>query len=86
VNVISPCITFYNTYKVIPPRLADVPAGHDVTDRVKAFELALQTEQVLLGKFYEFQRPTFEDGIAQIIRKAQAAGPPQLEELFASFS
>jgi 2-oxoglutarate ferredoxin oxidoreductase subunit beta len=85
-NVISPCITFYNTYKVIPPRLAEVPKDHDVTDRARAFALALKTEQVMLGIFYQAARPTFEDGVAQVIRKAQASSPPRLDEIFAEFA
>ena len=85
-NVISPCITFYNTYKVIPPRLAEVPKDHDVTDRAKAFELALQTDHVLLGVFYQVSLSTFEEGVAEVIRQAQAASPPRLDEIFAEFS
>ena len=85
-NVISPCITFYNTYKVIPPRLAEVPKDHDVTSRAKAFELALQTDHVALGVFYEERRPTFEEGVAETIKKAHAASPPRLDEIFAEFS
>jgi len=46
VNILSPCITFYNTYKVIPPRLAEVPKEHDVADQAKAFALALRTDHV----------------------------------------
>ncbi len=86
VNIISPCITFYNTYKVIPPKLAEVPKEHEVTNRVKAFELALQTDHVLLGVFYQVQQPTFEENVQQVIRKAQAASPPRLDEIFAEFS
>ena len=85
-NVISPCITFYNTYKVMPARLAEVPKDHDVTNQAKAFELALKTDHVMLGVFYQAQRPTFEDGSAEVIRKSQAASPPRLEEIFAEFS
>ena len=86
VNVISPCIVFNNTYKVIPPKLAEVPKDHDATNRAKAFELALITDKVLLGILYQVQQPTFEDGVAQIIKKAQAASPPRLEAIFAEFS
>jgi len=85
-NVISPCITFYNTYKVIPPRLAEVPKDHDVTNRAKAFALALETDRLALGVFYQAPRPTFEEGIAQVMQKAQAASPPRLDEIFAEFS
>ena len=48
-NVISPCITFYNTYKVIPARLAEIPAEHDVTNQAKAFELSLATDRLTLA-------------------------------------
>ncbi len=85
-NVISPCITFYNTYKVMPARLAEVPKDHDVTNRAKAFELALHTDHIALGLFYQETRPTFEDGVAEVIREAQAASPPRLEQIFAEFS
>ncbi len=85
-NVISPCITFYNTYKMIPPRLGEVPQDHDTSNQAKAFELALHTEQTLLGTFYECTtQPTYEDGIAEVVRKAQASGPPKLDEIFATF-
>ena len=86
VDVISPCITFYNTYKLIPARLAELPKDHDVTNQVKAFELALQTDHLDMGVFYEVLRPTFEDGLAETIKKAQAASPPRLDEIFAEFS
>ena len=86
VNIISPCITFYNTYKVIPPKLAEVPKDHEVTDRAKAFALALQDERIHLGIFYQVQEPTFEEGVAQITKTAQAASPPRLDEIFAEFA
>ena len=86
IDVISPCITFYNTYKVIPPRLQEISKDHDVTNRVKAFELALQTDHVPLGILYQVSQPTFEHGVAEIIKKAQASSPPRLDEIFAEFS
>ena len=86
IDIISPCITFYNTYKVVPPRLAEVPKDHDVTDRVKAFELSLAEDRIHLGVYYQVQEPTFEDGVAQVIKAAQASSPPRLDEIFAEFS
>jgi 2-oxoglutarate ferredoxin oxidoreductase subunit beta len=85
-NIISPCITFYNTYKMIPPRLREVPADHDPTNQAKAFELALHTDQVTLGIHYQVSLPTFEEGVAAVIQKAQAASPPRLEAIFSEFS
>ena len=85
-DIISPCITFYNTYKVIPPKLSEVPKDHDVTNRAKAFELSLQEDTVALGVYYQVQEPTFEEGIAKVIQTAQASSPPRLEEIFAEFA
>ena len=85
-NVISPCITFYNTYKVVPAKLQEIPKDHDVTDKTAAFALAQRTEHISLGVFYQARRPTFEEGVADVIKKAQAASPPRLEEIFSEFS
>ena len=85
-NVISPCITFNNTYKILPQKLLEIPKDHDVTNRAKAFERALDTEHVQLGIFYQASKPTFEDGVADVIKKAQASSPPRLDEIFAEFS
>ncbi len=85
-NVISPCITFNNTYKVIPAKLKEVPADHDVTNQAKAFELALQNDVVQLGVLYQVRKPTFEEGMHQVMTKAQAASPPRLDEIFSEFS
>ena len=86
IDIISPCITFYNTYKVLPPKLTEISKDHDVTNRVKAFELALLEDTVCLGVLYHVQEPTFEDGVAQVIKTAQAASPPRLDEIFAEFA
>jgi 2-oxoglutarate ferredoxin oxidoreductase subunit beta len=86
IDIISPCITFYNTYKVIPPQLAEVPKEHDPSDRAKAFELALKEDKMYLGVFYQTQQPTFEEGVEAVIKKAQASSPPKLDAIFAEFS
>ena len=86
VDIISPCITFYNTYKVIPPKLAEVPSDHDPGNRAKAFELSLTEDKFYLGVFYQTQEPTFDEGVAQIIQQAQAGSRSRLDELFTEFA
>ena len=86
IDVISPCITYYNTYKELPPQLAPVPPDHDVKDRAKAFELALKTDKIYLGLFYEVERPTFEERIRATVDQAEASGIPRLDEIFLEFA
>ena len=86
IDVISPCITFYNTYKELPPQLAAIPADHDVKDRAKAFELALRDDKIHLGVFYENERPAFEDRLKETADKARGAGAPKLDEIFLEFA
>lgn len=86
IDVISPCITYYNTYKQLPPQLAAVPEDHDPKDRAKAFELALREDKILLGIFYEKERPTYEEGIRSLIDQSEASGIPRLEEIFLDFA
>ncbi len=86
IDVISPCITYFNTYKDLPPQLAPIPADHDVKDRVKAFELALKTDKIYLGVFYEAERPTFEERIRGVVDQAESSGIPRLDEIFLEFT
>ena len=86
IDVISPCITYYNTYKQLPPQLAAVPDDHDVKDRAKAFELALKDDKIYLGLFYESERLTFEERIRGVIDQSEASGIPRLDEIFLDFA
>ena len=86
IDVISPCITYYNTYKELPPQLAPVPDDHDVKNRAKAFELALKEDKIYLGVFYELERPTLEEQIRNTVDKAEEAGIPRLDEIFLEFT
>jgi 2-oxoglutarate ferredoxin oxidoreductase subunit beta len=86
IDVISPCITFYNTYKELPSQLAAIPADHDVHDRAKAFELALKTDKLYHGLFYQSERPTYEEKIRSTIEQAEASGIPRLDEIFLEFA
>jgi len=86
INVISPCITFYNTYKELPPQLATIPEGHNPADRVKAFELALDASKIYLGIFYQQERPTYEQRLYGLAQQAEAHSIPRLDEILLEFA
>ena len=85
IDVISPCITYYNTYKTIPQQIAPVPATHDTSSQVEAFKLAQDTSQMYLGLFYQTLKPTYEERQLANVAKAEAAGIPKLDEIMAEF-
>lgn len=85
IDVLSPCATFHDTYKIIAPRVADIPATHNVEDKLAAFQLALETEKIYLGIFYQVKKPTLEEKLQNIRQQAQKDGKGNLEKLIARF-
>lgn len=61
VEVLSPCTTFHDTYKPISQRIRFIGPEHDPTDRVKAFQLALETETIPIGVIYKHERAAFHE-------------------------
>ncbi|MGZ8472392.1 MAG: 2-oxoacid:ferredoxin oxidoreductase subunit beta [Candidatus Deferrimicrobiaceae bacterium] len=73
VDILQPCVTFNkkNTYEWYGKMAYKLPEGHDVTDRVRAFALALEWEErIPLGLLYRKERPT----LGQL--HPQIPGPP----------
>jgi 2-oxoglutarate/2-oxoacid ferredoxin oxidoreductase subunit beta len=52
VQVLSPCVTFYNTYDHYREVTQPLPEDHDVTNRLQAMALAMNTDTQYLGIFY----------------------------------
>ncbi len=52
IQVLSPCVTYYNTYDHYREVTQALPEGHDPSDRLAAMALALETETQYLGIFY----------------------------------
>jgi 2-oxoglutarate/2-oxoacid ferredoxin oxidoreductase subunit beta len=77
VQVLSPCVTFSNIYTQLKQVTANIPASHDPTDRAAAIHLAMDTEHLHLGVFYQADRPSFEDRYSQF--KATAGDKFDLE-------
>jgi 2-oxoglutarate ferredoxin oxidoreductase subunit beta len=66
VDILQPCVTFnkVNTYQWYKERVRPIGPDHDPSDRVRAFELALQWgETIPTGIVYRRERPTMEERI-----------------------
>ncbi len=58
IHVLSPCVTFYDTYKIYKERVYDIPADHDPADLDAAMKYAVESERWPLGILY--RRPPLE--------------------------
>jgi 2-oxoglutarate ferredoxin oxidoreductase subunit beta len=52
-QVISPCVTFYDTYEHFKSITKPLPPEHDPRDRLSALRYAMDEQNVYLGLFYE---------------------------------
>jgi 2-oxoglutarate ferredoxin oxidoreductase subunit beta len=70
IQVISPCVTFYDTYARFKEITAPIPEDHNPSDRAAAMGLALETNVQYLGVFYEEDRTSHHAGVSQVRQKA----------------
>lgn len=83
IQIFSPCVTFYDTYKHFREVTAPLPADHDPTDKLAAMRLAMSEEPLYLGVFYKKERPTLDELVSS---KRKLAGDGfSLEKLVNSF-
>jgi 2-oxoglutarate ferredoxin oxidoreductase subunit beta len=69
VDILQPCVTFNkkNTYDWYGRMTYKLPSDHDVTDREKAFTLALEGEgRIPLGVLYRKEKPAFGERHPQV--------------------
>lgn len=70
IDVFQPCVTFnyLNTYDWFSKRFYKLEEeNHDVTDRKKALEKALEWgDRIPIGILYNKERPTYHDGISYL--------------------
>jgi 2-oxoglutarate ferredoxin oxidoreductase subunit beta len=52
IQAMSPCVTFYDTYKLYKEKVYQIPSDHDVTDREAAMRYALDSDRMPLGILY----------------------------------
>jgi len=69
-QVISPCVTFYDTYARFKETTAPIPEDHNPTDRMAALKLAMATDVQYLGVFYQEEQMTHHARVDQVRRKA----------------
>jgi 2-oxoglutarate ferredoxin oxidoreductase subunit beta len=62
VDILQPCVSFnkLNTFDWFKKHTKYI-SNHDATDREAAFHLALQTDPLLLGVFYQHKKKSFEE-------------------------
>jgi 2-oxoglutarate/2-oxoacid ferredoxin oxidoreductase subunit beta len=85
VQVISPCVTFNDTYDHFKQIAAPLPADHDATDRSKAMELALDEQHMYLGVFYKVERPSYAAGLRDVRSKATGSSQFDLDRLISRY-
>lgn len=52
IQAMSPCVTFYDTYKLYKEKVYQIPADHDATDMEAAMRYAMDGERMPLGILY----------------------------------
>ncbi len=69
IDILQPCVTFnhVNTYAWYRQHIYDLDENHDVENRAKAFEKALEWgPKVPTGVFYKVEKPTYEEQTPQL--------------------
>ncbi len=82
INALSPCTSFNNTTQVWKDEVTQLDENHDPTDRVAAFQSALD-DPMALGILYKHEKPTMAGELAAL---REAAEPTTPDELLDSYS
>jgi len=72
-HIISPCVTFdktHRTYVNLGAKVRDLPANHDTSNKFAAFREAMNDETPGLGLYFKEDRPTLDDGLDGLVKKA----------------
>jgi 2-oxoglutarate ferredoxin oxidoreductase subunit beta len=63
-QVLSPCVTFYDTYDHFKNIAKPLPTDHDPLDKARAMQFAMDEQTLHLGLFFKEDRPTYDQGYA----------------------
>jgi len=80
IDVLSPCVTFYNTFSLYREQVTDLPPDHDPGDKMRAIAQALRTDALPLGLFYRETRPVFDQTVRVTSRDDRFDATAILEE------
>lgn len=61
IDVLSPCVTFYDTFPLYREQVTDLPESHNPGDKMQAIAQALREDALPLGLFYQEERQVFSD-------------------------
>ena len=89
IDAYSPCPTFnkVNTFKYYREEVADLPAGHDPSDKEAAMRLAASEDPLYLGILYQApQSISFEDHVRDQKTGTEADAPKVINSIFRKFS
>jgi 2-oxoglutarate ferredoxin oxidoreductase subunit beta len=84
VHILSPCVTFFDTYDFYKQQVKELPSDYDPTDMHLALRYATDMEQRWVGVLFKTYKPTFEERVQAIREKAvQRYGNVTLKDLLA---
>lgn len=87
IQLISPCPTFNQviTFDYMKSSVAEIPENHDVSDISQAFDLALKTDRVYTGIFYQKSAPTMSEKLEYQRKATMDKEPTTIEGIFSQF-
>jgi 2-oxoglutarate ferredoxin oxidoreductase subunit beta len=71
VHILSPCVTFFDTYDLYKQKVKELPPDYDPTDMNRAIQFATDIETRWVGVLYKTVKPTFEERVQAIREKAK---------------
>lgn len=80
VQVLSPCVSFINTYDLYREITAPLPETHDPTDLMAAMQLAQSERPLYLGIFRRVEQPGYSQLMATLQQRAPKITMPELLE------
>ncbi len=87
IDVLQPCVTFYNLWKHYNERVYDLnEEGHDVEDFQAAWEKAEENEdRIPIGLFYKNERETFENLVLEGKNPVKDEQKPDIDSVIKNY-